>query len=120
MKTIITEEMRYRQKAVEYAIKCGNNAEAARKYHTSRDQVHRWRKKYDWTVESLANKSRRHKGHPNQHTKEELELIKNKLRYYRHEGLREVYRKCIDEGYKRTYESMCRQIRKLNFLLNIL
>jgi len=47
MKTIITEEMRYRQKAVEYAIKCGNNAEAARKYHTSRDQVHRWRKKYD-------------------------------------------------------------------------
>ena len=37
MKTIITEEMRYCQKVVEYAIKCGNNAEAARRCHTSRD-----------------------------------------------------------------------------------
>ena len=31
------EGMRYRQKVVEYAIKCGNNTEAARRYHTSRN-----------------------------------------------------------------------------------
>ena len=32
MKTIITEEMRYRERVVQYAIK-SNNAVAARRYH---------------------------------------------------------------------------------------
>lgn len=41
MKTIITEEMRFRYKAVKYAIKHNNNAKAARRYHTSRQQVQR-------------------------------------------------------------------------------
>ena len=113
MRTIITEEMRFRQRVVEYAIKYNNNAKAARKYHTSRQQVQRWRKKYDGTIESLANKSRRPHSHPNQHTEEEIELIREKYRKHRHEGLAQVYRKLMDAGYKRTYESMCRQIRKL-------
>ena len=68
MKTIITEEMRFRQRVVKYAIKHNNNAKAARRYHTSRQQVQRWRNRYDGTVESLANKSRRPHSHPNQHT----------------------------------------------------
>ena len=42
MKTIITEEMRCRERVVKYAIK-NNNAVAARRYHTSRQQVQRWR-----------------------------------------------------------------------------
>ena len=67
MKIIITEEMRFRQRVVKYAIK-HNNAKAARRYHTSRQQVQRWRNRYDGTVESLANKSRRPHSHPNQHT----------------------------------------------------
>ena len=58
MKISITEEMRFRQRVVEYAIKNNNNAMAARRYGTSRQQVQRWRKKYDGTVQSLANKSR--------------------------------------------------------------
>lgn len=33
MKTIITEEMRYRERVVQYTIK-SNNAVAARRYHT--------------------------------------------------------------------------------------
>jgi transposase len=82
MKTIITEEMKFRQRVVEYAIKHNNNAKAARRYHTSRQQVQRWRKKYDGTTQSLANKSRRSHSHPNQHTQEELDLIKQKYRYH--------------------------------------
>ena len=39
MKTIITEEMRFRERVVKYAIKHKKNAEAARRYHTSRQQV---------------------------------------------------------------------------------
>lgn len=113
MKTIITEEMKYRQRVVEYAIKYNNNAKAARRYHTSRQQVWRWRKRYDGTVHSLANKCRRPYSHPNQHTKEELELIRHKYRYHGHEGLAQVYRKLMDSGYTRTYDSMCIQIRKM-------
>ncbi|EGY76447.1 hypothetical protein [Peptoniphilus indolicus] len=33
-------------------------------------------KKYDGSVELLANKSRRPDSHPNEHTKEELELLR--------------------------------------------
>lgn len=113
MKIIITEEMRFRQRVVKYAIKHNNNAKAARRYHTSRQQVQRWRKRYDGTVQSLAHKSRRPHSHPNQHTQEELDLIKQKHRYHRHEGLAQVYRKLKEEGYTRTYDSMCRQIRKM-------
>ena len=113
MKTIITEEMRFRHRVVKYAIKYNNNAKAARRYHTSRQQVWRWRKKYDGTVQSLANKSTRPHYHPNQHTEDELELIRQKHRYHRHEGLAQVYRKLKDAGYTRTYDSMCIQIRKM-------
>lgn len=113
MKTIITEEMRLRHRIVKYAIKYNNNAKAARRYHTSRQQVWRWRKKYDGTVYSLANRSTRPHSHPNQHTEEELELIKHKYRYHGHEGLAQVYRKLKDAGYKRTYDSMCIQIRNM-------
>lgn len=113
MKIIITEEMRFRQKVVEYAIKHNNNAKAARRYHTSRQQVWRWRKRYDGTPQSLANRSRRPYSHPNQHTQEELDLIRHKHRYHRHEGLAQVYRKLKEAGYTRSYGSMCRQIRKM-------
>ena len=113
MKLIITEEMRFRQRVVKYAIKYDNNAKAARRYHTSRQQVQRWRKRYNGDVRSLANKSRRPHSHPNEHTKEELDLIRHKHRYHRHEGYAQVYRKLMDAGYKRTYDSMCRQIRKM-------
>lgn len=112
MKIIITEEMKFHQKVVEYAIKHNNNAKAARRYDTSRQQVQRWRKKYDGTVKSLANKSGRPHSHSNQHTEKEIELLRKKYRYHKHEGLGQVYRS-IDAGYKRSYESMCKQLKKL-------
>ncbi|WP_448865858.1 DDE-type integrase/transposase/recombinase [Dialister invisus] len=112
MKTIITEEMRYRERVVQYAIK-SNNAVAARRYHTSRQQVQRWRKKYDGTTRSLSNKSTRSHSHPNQHTREKIELVKRMHRRYSFEGLAQVYRNLIDAGYTRTYQSMQKQLRKL-------
>ena len=102
MKIIITEEMRYRQRVVKFAIKHNNNAKAARRYHTSRQQVQRWRKKYNGTPQSLANGSTRPKSHPNQHTEEELQLIQQKHSRFKFEGLAEVYVQCTKEGYSRT------------------
>ena len=112
MKLIITEEMRYRKKVVEYAIKYQNNAQAARRYGTSRQNVKRWRDRYDGTWESLRPLSRRPNSHSKQHTGNELQLIKKTYQRYRHEGLAEVYVQCKQRGYCRTYESMCKQIRQ--------
>lgn len=112
MKAIITEEMGYRERVVQYTMK-SNNAVAARRYHTSRQQVQRWRKKYDGTTVSLSNKSTRPHSHPNQHTKEEIELIKRMHRRYSFEGLAQVYRSLMDAGYRRTYQSMQKQLRNL-------
>lgn len=75
---IITEEMRYRQKVCEYALKHGIT-KAARRYHTNRQFIYRQLKKYDGTVRSLALRSRKPHTHPNAHTKDELMLIKRIL-----------------------------------------
>lgn len=112
MKLIITEEMRYRKKVVEYAIKNHNNAQAARRYGTSRQNVKRWRDRYDGTWDSLRPISRRPHSHSRQHTHEELQLIKRTYQRYGYEGLAEVYVQCQQKGYQRTYESMCKQIRQ--------
>lgn len=111
MKLIITEEMRFRKKVIEYAIQHDNNAEAARRYHTTRQNVKRWRDRYDGTWDSLRLRSRRPHSHPNQHRDEELQLIKRKYQRFGHEGLAEVYVQCRREGYQRSYDSMCKQIR---------
>ncbi len=43
MKSIMTEEIKLRHRAVEYVIKHDNKAKTARKYHTTRQQIARWR-----------------------------------------------------------------------------
>lgn len=112
MPLIITEEMRYRKNAVNYAIKCGNYAQAARRYHTSRQQISCWVSRYDGSWDSLRPKSRRPFNHPHQHTREELNHIQEKYQRYGHEGLAQVYVECVKQGYQRHYATMCKIIRK--------
>lgn len=109
---IITEEMRYRKRLCEYAIKNGVT-KAARKYHTNRKFVYRQLEKYDGTVRSLALKSRKPHKHPNTHTEEEISLIKKVKSRYGNDGLAEVYVQLKKRGYKRSYGSMVKQIMKI-------
>ena len=113
MKSIITEEIKLRQRAVEYAIKYDNNAKAARKYHTTRQQIARWRSRYDGTAQSLLPKSRRPLHHPNEHKIHELELIRKMYKRYSRDGLAEIYVQCQRRGYKRSYGAMKKMIKKL-------
>lgn len=115
MRPIITEELRLRKRICEFAIKYGNNAEAARRYHTSRQQVQRWLKRYDGTLDSLRPLSRRPHTQPNQHTTAELAIVRQMNTRYHHEGLAQVYVESCKRGYTRSYGSMCRQIRKHQF-----
>lgn len=111
---IITEEMRFRQRLCEYAIKNGVTR-AARKYHTNRQFVYRQLEKYDGNVRSLALKSRKPHHSINAHTKEELLLIKRMLKRNGVYGLAEVYVRCQSKGYSRSFGSMCRQIRNKGY-----
>ena len=112
--SIITEEMRYRQKLCEFAKKYGVT-KATRRYHTNRQFVYRQLKKYDGTVRSLALGSRRPLHSPNAHTKSEFKLIRKMLKRNGIYGLAEVYVRCKAKGYIRSFSSMCRQIRNKDY-----
>ena len=114
MKFIMTEEIKLRQRAVEYAIKHDNNAKAARKYHTTRQQIARWRSWYDGTAQSLLPKSRRPLHHPNEHKTEELELIHKIYKRYNRDGLAEVYVQCQRRGHTRSYGAMKKWLKNFN------
>lgn len=109
---IITEEMRFRKRLCEFALKNGVT-KAARRYHTNRQFIYRQLEKYDGTLRSLALKSRKPHSHPNAHTIEELELIKKMKSRYGIDGLAEVYVQLKKRGYTRSYGSMIKQISKL-------
>ena len=72
----ITQTMKFRQALIEYSLKYGVT-KAAIRYKTNRQYIYRWRKRYDGTLQSLADKSHKPHHHPNEHTPDELKLIKN-------------------------------------------
>ena len=109
---IITEEMRFRKRLCDFALKHGVT-KAARRYHTNRMFVYRQLEKYDGGVRSLALRSRRPHSHPNQHRPDELDLIKHVYGRYNRNGLAEVYVQLKKRGYTRSYGSMCKQTRRL-------
>ena len=70
----ITQDMRYRLSLIKYAEKYGVT-KAAIKYQTNRQYISRWKRRYNGSIESLRNRSRRPHKHPNQHTTEEIKLF---------------------------------------------
>lgn len=70
----ITQDMRYRLSLIHYAEKY-SVTKAAVKYHTNRQYIYRWKRRYDGSIESLRERSRRPHHHPNQHTPEETKFI---------------------------------------------
>ena len=102
---IITEEMRFRQRLCEYALKHGVT-KAARRYQTNRQFVYRQLSKYDGDARSLALKSRKLHNNPNAHNEEELGLIRSMLKRNGIYGLAEVYARCKSNGYTRSFGRM--------------
>ena len=103
----ITGEARFRQRLCEYALKNGVT-KAARRYQTNRQFVYRQLKKYDGDVRSLALKSTRQHNNPNSHNEEEPVLIRRMLRRNGIYGLAEVYVRCKDKEYTRSFGSICK------------
>ena len=74
MANTVSQTMLFRQALVKYALKYGVTASAV-KYRVNRQYVYRWMKRYDGSLDSLRDRSRRPLHHPNEHTPQELRLI---------------------------------------------
>ena len=110
----ITQEMRFRQSLMKYSEKYGVKR-ASRKYNKSRSYIYFWKACWDGTVESLAEQSKRPHHHPNEHTPDELKLIRDMRRRNPKLGLTELWHRLCKRGYARRVESLYRVLKRLAF-----
>ena len=92
--------MAYRQSLMKYAEKYGVS-KASRKYNKSRPYIYFWRSRSDGSVASLACQSKRPHSHPNQHTEDDLKLIRDMRRRNPRLGLIEFWWRLKQRGYGR-------------------
>ena len=107
----ITQDMRFRQALIEYSLKHGVT-KAAIKYRTNRQYIYRWRRRYDGTIYSLAEKSHRPHSHPNQHTEAELKLIGDMRKRNPNSGLVVFWVKLMQRGYTRSITGLYRVLQR--------
>ena len=107
----ITQTMQYRQSLILYAEKYGVT-KAAIRYRTNRQYIYRWKKRYDGTLQSLADRSHRPHSHPKQHTEAELKLIQDMRRRNPNTGLVVFWVKLRQRGYTRSISGLYRVLTR--------
>lgn len=107
----ITQDMKFRLSLIKYAEKYGVT-KAAIKYKTNRQYIYRWKYRFDGSIESLRDKSRRPHHHPNQHTEQEIKLINDMRKRNMHEGLVVFWVKLRQRGYTRSIPGLYRFLKK--------
>ena len=75
--------------------------------------IYFWKQRWDGSVQSLACQSRRPHSHPNQHTEDELKLIRDMRRRNPSLGMIELWHRLKLRGYTRRPESLFRVMRKM-------
>ncbi len=107
----ITQDMRFRLSLIKYADKYGVT-KAAVKYKTNRQYIYRWKRRYNGSIESLRDLSRRPHHHPNQHTPEEIKLISDMRRRNPDAGLVVFWVKLMQRGDSRSIPGLYRFLKK--------
>ena len=90
MKNSITQKMKYKQSVIKFSFKYGVTKTAVR-FDINRRTIYRWIAQYDGTIESLRDKSRKPKHHPNEHSAFEIEKENRSLKYQIEEKDKEIY-----------------------------
>lgn len=110
----IKQEAYHRQRVVKEVLNGRSVADTARRHKISRMSVYRWQKRYDGTMKSLCERSHRPQSHPNQHSIEELKLIKKVWSHNKGLGLVCLHMVLEDKhGYTRSVCSLNRAMKKL-------
>ena len=112
MKNSITQKMKYKQSVIKFSFKYGVTKTAVR-FDINRRTIYRWIAQYDGTIESLRDKSRKPKHHPNEHTAAEIKLIKDYKKNNKETGLVVLWVKLRAVGYTRTIQGLYHVMRKL-------
>ena len=106
----IIQKLKYKESVVKFSYKY-NVTKAAIKFNECRRTIYRWRKRYDGTLKSLEDKSRRPHYHPNQYT-EEIKMIKNFKNNNKETGFGKIER-------DRIYKDSARIISRITKARNI-
>ena len=112
MSNSITQKLKYKQSVVKFSYKYGVT-KAAVKFEESRRTIYRWRERYDGTLESLKDKSRRPHHHPKEHTAEEIKMIKQYKANNKKTGLVVLWVKLRRNGYTRTISGLYIAMKRL-------
>jgi len=112
MSNSITQDIQYKQTVVEYSYRHGVT-KAAIKFKMYRKTIYRWRERYDGTAKSLKDKSRRPHRHPNEHTEEEIKMIKEYKNKNKETGLVVLWVKLQRAGYTRSITSLYRVMQRI-------
>ena len=108
-----TTEAHFRQRLIKYAKQHGVT-KAAIRYHLSRKTVHKWLKRYDGTLASLEDRSRRPHTSPKAHTEAETAKIIRRLGRHGWRDLIVVYQELVErDGYTRSYGGFKRYVGRL-------
>jgi len=90
--------------------------EACSRHGFSRTCYYKWIKRYDGSVESLMDRSRRPHSHPNQLTEQERGLIKRIARRHRRYGLHRLYFTLVTEhGFTRSVGAVYKELKRTGF-----
>jgi len=103
----------FRRRVIKDAQRIGSVTKAARMHRVTRQSVHRWIARYDGTLESLMDRSRRPRYHPNQHSRQEIRLVLSVWRHNRNLGLVCLWVKLRQNfGYRRSVTALYRLLRR--------
>lgn len=106
----IAQELEFRQRMMKYLEHHGV-IETANRYHVSRKTVWKYRKRWDGTAASLADRSRRPHHFPRAQTEEERALVRRMRKKYGKDLLL-GYQKACEKGYSRSYGCFKRTARQ--------
>ena len=112
MKKSITQKLKYKQTVIKFSFKYGVK-KAAIKFEICPRTIYRWINRYDGSLESLQDMSRKPKSHPNQHTEAEIKLIKDYKANNKETGLVVLWVKLREAGYTRTIQGLYHVMQKL-------
>ena len=112
MSKIITQKLKFKQSVIKYSLKFGVT-KASIRFEVNRRTIYRWIKRYDGTLESLKDHSRKPHHHPNEHSEEEIKLIKNYKNNNKDIGLVVLWIKLRQAGYTRTIQGLYYAMRRI-------
>ncbi|MFQ9447130.1 MAG: helix-turn-helix domain-containing protein [Christensenellales bacterium] len=107
----IIQEACHRQRILNWAAKHGVT-EASIRYKISRKTIHKWKKRYDGSIESLKDRSRAPHHVARKQTSAELKLVKRYAKKYAGDLLL-GYESALNSGYERSYGCFKRTAAKL-------